>query len=228
MRRLVSLSFALSLCTSSIAIAADPAVSSPKTKSWTGFYAGAFVGGRASNVKSTACGGGPIGQNCPTNFSLDGLIAGFTGGFDYQFSNNFVLGAFVSLPVARPTTTTTTPLFAPFGLSWKVAPQHAVYAGARLGYAMGDFMPYVLAGASLARVKVTPLPQPAQTSTATHIGAFLGAGLEMRLTPNVSIDGRYVLGLLGDAQYEFCGLPGCRSSYDEVSHNFTLGLNYRF
>jgi opacity protein-like surface antigen len=152
-------SCALFLSLASTAHAADFSVTSPTVSpSWTGFYAGGFIGGRASNVEATSCGGGPIGQNCPTDFSLDGLIAGFTAGYDHQFSNGMVLGAFASIPVLRPTATTTTPLFVPFGLSWKVQPQYALYAGARLGYAVGDIMPYVIAGASLVQVEVTPQP----------------------------------------------------------------------
>lgn len=210
-------------------LTAPTAPISPALPTWTGFYVGAFAGGRVGDVDATACGGGGIiGQNCATDISLSGPAGGVTAGYDHQFANGIVLGAFVSVPVVRPTATATTPLFEPFGISWKIEPQYALFVGARLGYAMGDVMPYVLAGASWARVKVTLQPAPGPSSTADHAGVILGGGAEIRLSPNFSLDGRYVLGLMGDAEYSFCDLPDCRSSYDEVSHNLTLGLNYRF
>lgn len=235
MRRLFLLSCTVAFSLASAAHAADVSTPAPapapalEAPSWTGFYVGAFVGYRSGEIDATECGGGGvIGQNCATNITLDGVSVGFTAGYDYEFANGLVLGAFAAVPVVPPTATATTPLFAPFGISWDVEPQYALYVGGRLGYAMGDVMPYVVAGASWARVTVTPQPPPAQKSSATHVGAILGGGVEVRLTENISLDGRYLLGLMGEADYEFCGLPGCRSSYDEVSHNVALGVNYRF
>lgn len=223
------------LALASAALAADPqadpqaaAPHSVAAPSWTGFYFGAFIGGRSGDIDATACGGGPIGQNCPTNIEMDGLIGGVTGGYDYEFSNGIVVGAFASIPLIPPSATTTTPLFAPGGSSWKIDPDYAVYAGGRVGYSFGAVMPYVLAGASWTRISVTPLPQPTRLAQATHTGAFFGGGMEVRVTDGLSIDGRYVLGLTNAAEYDFCGTPGCRSSYEEAAHNFTLGVNFRF
>lgn len=215
----------------SAAFAADPQAAAPQpvaTPSWTGFYFGGFVGGRNGDIDATACGGGPIGQNCPTNIALDGFIGGVTGGYDYEFSNGIVVGAFVSVPLIPPTATTTTPLFAPGGSRWKVDPDYALYVGGRVGYAFGDVMPYVLAGASWTRVTVTPLPQPTQEAQATHTGSFIGGGMEYRVTEGLSIDGRYVFGMTNSAEYDLCGAAGCRSSYKEAAHNLTLGVNFRF
>lgn len=231
MRNALLIAAASSLALTTAAFAADPQASSgqPSAKpSWTGFYFGGFIGGRSANIDATACGGGPIGQNCPTGIALDGLIGGVTGGYDYQFSNGIVVGAFASAPLIPPSATTTTPLFAPFGQTWRIDPDYAVYVGGRVGFSFGDVMPYVLGGVSWARITVTPLPQPTQLAQATHTGSFFGGGAEYRLTENLSLDGRYVFGLMNAAEYDFCGTPGCRSSYKETSHNFTMGVNFRF
>lgn len=135
-----------------------------------------------------------------------------------------VLGGFVTVPLVRPTTFATTPLFAPFG--WTVEPQFALVAGGRVGVVRGTILPYALAGFGLANVKVSPTA--GASSTATHVGGVLGGGVEVKLTDNISVDSRYMLGILGSAQYDFCGLPGCQSSYSELSHNFSVGVNYRF
>ncbi|WP_372424280.1 outer membrane protein [Salinarimonas chemoclinalis] len=199
--------------------------------SWTGLYAGAWIGGRTSRVGVTACPGGVVGQNCPEGFGLDGFVAGVNVGFDLQLDNGVVLGAFLVLPLTRDDEVVTTPLFEPFGLSWRVTPKFVGALAARVGYAFGDVLPYAVVGVSRAWVESQtlsfglPLNQPVEVA---HTGMVLGGGLEMRLTQNVSVDGRYLLGLLGSATYDFCGNPPCGSSYDSVSHNFLAGLNYRF
>jgi outer membrane immunogenic protein len=222
------------LGTTGAALAADSATDgrSPVTgPSWTGAYVGAWIGGRTSRVGVADCGGGVVGLNCPEDFGLDGFVAGLNAGFDYQLDNGLVLGAFLMLPLTRNDETVTTPLFEPFGLSWRVTPKFVGVAAARVGYAYGDLMPYAVAGLSHARVESqtlsfgAPLNRPIEVS---HTGLVLGAGLEARLTPNVSLDGRYLLGLMGSAEYDFCGNPPCGSSYDSVSHNFLAGVNYRF
>jgi outer membrane immunogenic protein len=207
------------------AVTYDPTIS---PSDWTGFYAGAWIGGRAGTVTATSCAGGPIGVNCASNFGLNGLVGGLTAGYDYQLENDVVVGTFLTLPLVRPTANVTTPLFAPFGMSWDVTPQFALVAGGRLGMAHDRFLPYVLGGLGLATVSVSSNPPPSTTSTATHIGVVLGGGLETKLTDNISVDARYMLGFLGSAQYAFCAFPGCESSYSEVSHNVTVGVNYRF
>ena len=208
-----------------LAVTYDPSI---EPSDWTGFYAGAWLGGRLSTITATACGGGGvIGVNCATGFGLNGVTGGFTAGYDYQLDTDVVLGGFVTIPVIRPTTTATTPMFAAFGMEWAVEPQFALAAGGRIGLAQDRFMPYALAGLGMATVTVRPnFPVPA--STATHFGAVLGGGVEAMVTDKISVDARYMLGLMGAAQYDFgCGVA-CQSSYTEVSHNFSIGLNYRF
>ncbi|MGP9820186.1 outer membrane protein [Salinarimonas sp. NSM] len=216
------------------ALAADRAVEEPSPvagASWSGAYVGAWIGGRTSRVGVTACPGGVVGQNCPEDFGLDGFVGGINAGIDYQFANGLVLGAMLVVPLTRNEEIVTTPLFVPFGLSWRVTPQFVGALAARVGYAFGDYLPYAVVGVSHARVKSQTLSFGVPLNPAievSHSGVVLGAGLEARLTPHVSLDGRYLLGLMGSAEYDFCGNPPCGSSYDSVSHNFLAGLNYRF
>lgn len=227
----ISLALAASVALVGTALAADAPFSGPAVPTWTGAYVGGWVGGRTSRVDVTDCTGGIVGENCPEGFGVDGLVAGLHAGFDYQLDNGIVLGAMLVLPLVRNETTVTTPLFEPFGLAWRVTPEFAGAVAARVGYAFGDLMPYAVLGISHARVKSqtldfgAPLGRPI---TVSHTGAVLGAGLEARLARNVSVDARYLLGLLGSAEYSFCTAPGCASSYKSTSHNFLVGMNYRF
>lgn len=228
----ISLALAASVALVGTALAADARSTSPAAvPTWTGAYVGAWFGGRTSRVDVTDCGGGIVGSNCPEGFGVDGFVAGINAGFDYQLENGIVLGAMLVLPLVRNETTVTTPLFEPFGLAWRVTPEFAGAIAARVGYAFGDLMPYAVVGVSHARVKSQPLDFGAplgRSITVSHTGAVLGAGLEARLAPNVSVDARYLLGLLGSAEYNFCVDTPCGSSYKSTSHNFLVGLNYRF
>lgn len=194
----------------------DPAPAS----GWEGFYIGAFAGGRAGTIVNVpgACTG-----TCVTNIALNGLYAGLTAGYDFQFDQNWVIGTFVTVPLVRPTTTAAPTTGVLAGFTWQVSPNWAVAAGARVGYDMGNWMPYALAGIGAANVTVTPSFGTA--SSATHVGAVLGGGVEYKITDNVSLDGRYMLGLLGSGTYNF---GGGASSYTETSHNLSIGVNYRF
>lgn len=210
---------------SGAAVAADPVMIvtyDPEimASDWTGFYAGAWLGGRISTIDNTACVG-----ICADDFGLNGVTGGVTAGYDYQVNDTLVVGAFATLPLIRPTTTAE---IVAFNATFDVVPQFALIAGGRVGLAQGNFMPYALAGFGIANVEVTPSFPGTSASSATHIGGVVGAGVEYKVNDSWSIDARYMFGALGEAEYDFCGSAGCRSSYTEVSHNFSIGLNYRF
>jgi len=191
-------------------------VETPMVSDWTGFYAGAWIGGRAGTIDNTACTG-----SCADDIPLNGLIGGLTAGYDRQLNSDIVVGGFVTVPLIRPTTSAVNQ-----GITFDVAPQFALIAGGRVGLVRGNIMPYALAGLGIANVRVTPVGVLA-ASSATHVGFVVGVGAEYKLNDNWSIDGRYMLGYAGNGTYQFCAV-GCTSSYSEVSHNFSVGINYRF
>jgi outer membrane immunogenic protein len=180
---------------------------------WTGFYAGAFLGGHLGTVIQYQCTG-----ICSGNFPLNGIIGGIEAGYDYQFDPNWVIGGFVQLPLLRPTGSTTIT-----GGTFTVEPQWAVNAGVRVGYAMDAFLPYAFVGVSPVNTKVTASFGPAPT--ATHVGLSAGVGLEAKVTENFSVDGRYTYTTLGGQSYNW---GGGASQYGENAHNFSVGVKYRF
>ena len=182
---------------------------------WTGFYAGAFVGGHAGTVIEYQCAG-----ICSGDFPLTGLIGGLEAGYDYQFDENWVIGGFVQLPLLKPTGSAT---IGGGVATFTVQPQWAINAGARVGYAVDAFLPYAFVGVAIVNNSVTS--SFGTTSTATHTGLSAGVGLEATVVDNVSIDGRYTYTTLGQQTYNWGGGP---SQYGENSHNFTVGVKYRF
>ncbi|MBZ0218205.1 MAG: outer membrane beta-barrel protein [Fimbriimonadaceae bacterium] len=199
-----------------IAAAADAVATgqSSQPKNWSGFHLGASIGYHTGDITQSGCVG-----SCLVNPKLDGVIATIEGGYDHQFTNNVVLGFIAILPLARPKETLVT---APFPFSFSVKPQFALVTAARLGYALDNFMPYVLAGYQFARVDVTSGPT---TVSNNHHGAVFGVGLETALDENWSLDAKYVFVHSPKVTYNFGGGP---SSYGENAHNLLFGVNYRF
>lgn len=180
---------------------------------WTGFYAGAFVGGHAGTVIEYVCSG-----LCSGDFALNGVIGGLDAGYDHQLDANWVVGAFVQLPLLKPSGSALVG-----GATFTVEPQFAFAGGVRVGYAVDAFLPYAFAGVAVVNSKVTSSFGPAPT--ATHFGVSAGVGLEAMIADQWSIDGRYTYTGLGAATYDWGGGP---EEYGENSHNLTIGAHYRF
>lgn len=165
---------------------------------WTGFYAGANAG----YAWGSAIGGDPSGG-----------VLGLTGGYNYQFSPNMVIGAETDIAFSSAGTT--------------VAPRkfEADYLGtlrARLGYSVGNVMFYGTAGAAYGK---NELSQGGLSNDQMHWGWTIGGGVEAMLTQNISAKLEYLYVDLGKETYQSTGgLQG-------VSYTTSLlrgGVNYRF
>lgn len=95
------------------------------------------------------------------------------------------------------------------GLSWVGS-----FRG-RLGYDAGVFMPYLTGGLAFASGHI-------EGPEATHVGWTLGAGVEVAVTESLSIDALYRYSDYGKADY------GLSSDYGFRTHQFTVGLNWKF
>lgn len=219
----------------SVGFASAASAQTPASMKWTGFYVGGVAGGSKSATSYTNPG-------TPSQ-DLNGGMYGFTVGADYQFNNPLVVGIMGDM------------LFGNIKDSVRDG-NYIVESGrmdrnatlrARLGYAMGNFLPYVTGGLMWNRLsQFESCPSPAAApfgfcnkngpfaleQSKTSVAPVFGAGLEYGINKNWSVkveglyakfkDIDYVLG--PDANGK--NLPLSRASYDVKT--IRLGVNYHF
>jgi opacity protein-like surface antigen len=182
LKHLVAISLALG---SSAAVAADlgvmkaPPLAPVYAVNWTGFYIGGEVGYVWGRADSIAIPTGVTFRGQPR-----GVIGGVFAGYDYQLPNNFVVGARVAAPVFTSARDTLEDAFNP-GLFYRAEVRWAVLGTLQLGYAMGNWMPYIGGGIGVGegRGTVTGNLFPGD-ATNTHVGYVFNAGLKVLMTPN--------------------------------------------
>jgi len=184
---------------------------------WTGGYIGAQVGyawgdGEASDILG--------GYTSP---DPDGFIGGVYGGYNYQFSNNIVIGAEVDVVYADVNgwggiSESGVPVASQYyeELKWSGA------ARARLGYAVDRFLPYIAGGVAFGEIEGGNETATNEFSD-TYTGWTLGVGTEYAFTDN----------LIGRAEYRYTDF-GSENFNDgfvsqELSTNdIRFGIAYKF
>lgn len=189
-------------------IAAPVAVSS-----WTGLYFGISAGGGAV-VHDVDLGGFA---------SLDGiggegvLIDG-TLGFDYQISS-FVVGL---LGDVYWTNISSDASFGPFGAELEANWGFDILA--RAGVLVNDsVLVYALGGYSWQDFTATINLEGSADEDDSADGWTIGAGIEAKLTDNLSVKGEYRFTQLRDLDFGIDGI-----SVDPSQHTARVGLNYKF
>jgi outer membrane immunogenic protein len=185
---------------------------------WTGFYIGGHVGGAF-----------------PGSNSLEGsdarFMGGVQGGFDYQFSNNWVIGAEAQYSwltggggggVAFPGGTVIT------GNTDQIGS-----VTGRLGYAFGPTLLYAKGGYAWRgndnlNVATAGVAVPFTVDGNHHDGWTVGAGVEYMLTSNWSIKGEYQYYNFGGTTFTNGPAPIVGSHFHDDDHTVKLGINYRF
>jgi outer membrane immunogenic protein len=110
----------------------------------------------------------------------------------------------------------------------------------QVGYAMNNVLLYAKGGAAVAGDKyngiLTNSGLTFDTASETRVGGYLGIGIEVGVTPNVSIAGEYGHAFMGSKSVDFTatGLTttaGTFSRTDTIHQDidiFTVRVNYRF
>ena len=221
---------ALLLATSSATLAADADMqrdpipeAMPSAFNWTGASLGLQAGYVWSDARTTD----PFANYIP--FDPDGFSAGLYAGYDHQFGNGIVLGidADIGFSTAEGTSIAFTPAGAPLPITTGTAEiewQGAIRA--RLGYAMGRFLPYLAGGFAAARVHhaIDVAGIAVVSGSDVYTGYTVGAGLDYALTENITLRGEYRFSDLGDRDFTTL-LP---LNIEVQTSDVRLGLAYRF
>jgi high affinity Mn2+ porin len=219
----------LTMCDSLPTMAADPLDSQsaqpapPAYGRWQGLYIGGNFG----------YGGGAFGAGTnPTKNEAaffpstpTGFIAGYQVGYDFQLAKNFVLGFAGDVTFVGPKDQNATGL-APFNTTL----DYFATARARLGYAFGNFLPYVTGGAAWGQSKVDINDSEGNvfaSKSATHFGWVAGAGLEYAIDRHWSSNIEYNYIDLGMQSYNLGNIAPGNLPVDPRLHIVKLGLNYK-
>lgn len=202
---------------------------------WTGFYVGAHAGygwGDA-DVKNK--------DDFLYDFSpdIDGPFVGVQGGYNHQIGS-IVLGLEADVSWADIDGKESTEFAGPFFGDTTVK-QEIEWLGTvrgRVGWAIGEIMPYVTGGFAWARSERTSswdggdfpggASSPAKDKN-THTGWVIGGGVEWAFTQNVTAKLEYQYLDLGSETYELdLGAPFSEPRVDFDLHTVRLGVNFLF
>jgi len=208
---------------------------------WSGVYVGANVGWAWTDTDITeldTSSDGAIFPGFGTNFDADGVAIGAHAGYNYQFSNNVVLGGEADIVWTDADDSTFAEFdvgdgepgddFVSTSLDW-----YGTVRG-RLGYASDRFLPYVTGGLAFGQVDVgigdTDGGQPDDEDyvggSSTQVGWVLGAGLDYAFTDKLIGRVEFLYMDLGDETYT--NADGDSINFDTNVSTVRTGLSYRF
>jgi outer membrane immunogenic protein len=184
---------------------------------WTGFYIGGHIGGAFPGSSSL--------ENSDARF-----LGGVQGGVDYQFANNWVIGAEAQYSWLTGNSGNGVTLPGGTAIATANTDQLGSVTG-RLGYAFGPTLLYAKGGYAWRNndninVSVAGLSVPFTVDANHRDGYTVGAGIEYMFTPNWSIKGEYQYYNFGNTTFLTGPVVGPRFHDDE--HTVKLGINYRF
>ena len=186
----------------------QPAYQAPEpapVMTWTGFYAGvnlgyAFGGDFDTHIAGTRLNnadGFTGGVQAGYNMQFDPLVAGIEGSLNYADVTDSFAGAKGS-----------------YGFNGSLTP--------RLGYAMGNLLPYVKAGLAVGNVELKAL---GASDNQTRIGWTAGFGAEYMITPQISVRAEYNYTDYSRTNYNLGYLA---ASAGFSGSDVKVGLNYHF
>jgi outer membrane immunogenic protein len=191
-----------------------PMVEAAPLYNWSGFYVGGQAG-VAFNRDSGAFSSDNTSFNGNNDDSETGFIGGGHVGYDYQFSNNFVLGAVADLNYIDAEARSGFDVDGPNGGGSFSADQDINFVGtvrAKAGYAMDRFMVYATGGLAYADIDNSINGGDVFTDTQANtytvrkksdsddVGYAVGAGFDVLATQNVSFGLEYLYTDLGESK----------------------------
>ena len=210
--------------------------------SWTGFYMGAHGGYAWSDIEFPGAPPHPAG---PPRQSLDGGIVGLQIGYNYQI-NNLVVGVEADLSKGNLTGTARDGNY----ITQTDTIDMTGSVRARIGYAVGSFLPYLTAGIMWDRgERGQQCPAPAAVVSGHcnaangfspynlsqqqwHSGFVWGGGVEHAISRHWSFKLEGLVARMGEETYVLGpAANGKTANVSKIEHDTAtvrLGINYRF
>jgi outer membrane immunogenic protein len=198
--------------------------------SWTGSYIGGYVGGAFStnNFSNTD----PFGASITPSYKLgSSFIGGYTGGYNYQFAPNWLIGYEGETGYIHMKGTGFSAVAPAFGTA-EIGNFYSTWT-ARFGYVADKSLFYVKGGAVLARFDTGIYAGPAGPGFSNHkyaLGYAAGGGWEYAFDQKWSVKAEYeYLGF--DRDFTYSGLaPGALTSTTHFGgiHTGKVGVNYKW
>lgn len=225
-----------------------PLISTPAAN-WAGPYIGitAGYGLNSSNYTEASDPNGSTSLHFdqPKERASDsGMLIGMKAGYDWQYTDNIVIGALADFSYSNISSKTcilncgnsNEASYVSNDLNWLGTLR------ARIGYENRNTLYYVSGGAAFAqsagvfRDRLLGFGGGPVIDFATHqnlLGYTLGGGVELKFTTNVSFDAEYLYVRLNDKRYQFIPNDSSETSsyFMNVDNNINLvrgSLNYHF
>ena len=170
---------------------------------WTGFYAGANIGGEWLRDEMS---------NATTSHTVTpgSVTGGVQAGYNFQ-TGPWVLGVEGDVGYGHPVKSTSI---------GRVEKDWSGTVRARAGYAFDNVLLYGTGGLAWAHFKLDDSTAAVRRNT-TRAGWTLGAGAEYAVNQNISVKGEYLYADYGKADVG-------RVSHDLSDHTVRVGVNYKF
>jgi len=208
-------------------------VVSPGIVHASGNWDGAFIGVFGGYGFGTADHTGPDLTSSPfgpdgADVDVDGWLLGVTAGVNFTLTQGIVLGVVGDLAWSDigGDATYGTGFFTGSYFTYDINWQGSVRG--RIGFDGGSFLPYLTAGVAFANATHTNNLFGGAEDTVTHVGWTVGAGVEVAVADNVSLDLQYRYTDYGTETYDMGAGPGINPDIELTSHAVTAGINWRF
>jgi outer membrane immunogenic protein len=192
---------------------------------WSGVYIGADAGYGWGNSTQDFDG---IDYNVPLD--PKGWFGGLYAGYNHQLSNGLVLGVEGDFNISGIDADGVR------GIGDGVVDPSLSYGSdlkwsgslrGRLGYAAGQFMPFVTGGLAVARYEISETVPTSYSVSKTYTGWTLGAGIDYAMTDNILLRAEYRYADYGSERFE--NIPSwINQSVDLSTNDIRIGMAYKF
>ena len=185
---------------------------------WDGAFIGGFVGGgwgTADHIPAVPSPGNDV--------DLSGFFIGVDAGFNFSVGNGLVLGVVGDIAWADIGGTNDNPPINFAEVSQSIDWQGSLRG--RIGFDGGAFMPYLTGGLAFAHSDRETVGFVSEFDN-THVGWTIGAGVEVAVSENLSLDLLYRYSDYGNEVYN--PSPATTPEVSLTAHTVQAGLHWSF